>query len=398
MAAKKKSPAKKAPAQKTKTRKAPSGKKGTGKKGAAGKKKAPSSLGNELKKIFLGIGILLAICLTSAMLADILINSHKPVSPDRPVKTAKVKKEDVREPSRKGPDKSAADKPVAAGPGKDQTETLGPVVADIADLQTKRKAEGLKEKNGHAIVYEVFDHVDHGGEKPGVRPGVTDDTIPQIAIIIDDIGYDKKVAMGLFDLNSDITFSVLPFSPYGKTLARRLKGKGAELMLHLPMEPSQYPKVNPGPGALLSSMSPDGLLAQLRKDLDEIPGIIGVNNHMGSKLTTHADQMNQIFTVLRKRKLFFIDSRTAADSKGQASARLFQLPFSQRDVFLDNFQKVDYISGQFQRLIKIAEKHGTAIGIGHPYPATLETLSLELPKLKNKVKVVRASRLVAIPG
>ncbi len=387
--------AKKPPVKKAPAKKAPA-KKGAAKKPAARKKKVQESsrsLGGELKKVLLGIGILLAICLTAAMLADILINSGAPVSPRKP---AKVAKEKSGSPVPAAKPKHAHGK---VSPDSGHEDPMSPVVANITDTQTKKAADGLKKKNGHPIVYEVFeDHVDHDRDKPGVRPGAGDETMPQIAIIIDDIGYDKKVAMGLFRLNPEITFSVLPFSPYGKSLARQLKQGGAELMLHLPMEPVQYPKVNPGPGALLSTMSPDELLNQLRRDLDHIPGIVGVNNHMGSKLTTHADQMNQIFTVLRKRDLFFIDSRTAADSQGQAAARLFQLRFSQRDVFLDNLQKVDYISGQFSQLVKIAKKHGTAIGIGHPYQATLETLAIELPKLKNRVKVVRASRLVAIQG
>ena len=221
--------------------------------------------------------------------------------------------------------------------------------------------------------------------------------MPQIAIIIDDIGYDRAVAMGLYNLNPDITFSVLPFSPFGKSLAKRLGQRKAELMLHLPMEPVEYPRVNPGQGALLSSMPPDVLLRELRKNINAVPGIVGVNNHMGSKLTSQSDQMNQIFTVLKKKNLFFVDSRTAPKSQGQASARLFQLRFAQRDIFLDNVQEIEYITGQFQRLVKIAKKHGTAVGIGHPYPATLDTLKIELPKIKGKVKVVRASRLVAIP-
>ena len=204
--------------------------------------------------------------------------------------------------------------------------------------------------------------------------------------------------MALLELDKDITFSILPFSPFGKTLAGRLSAKGAELMLHLPMEPTQYPRINPGPGALLASMTPDALINQLHLDLEAVPGVVGVNNHMGSRLTSLSDKMNQIFTVLKKEDLFFIDSRTAPDSKGEAAARLFMLRFSHRDVFLDNFQNYEYISGQFRKLIKRAEKHGHAIGIGHPYQATLDTLKIELPKIKGKVRVVRASRLVAVPS
>ena len=168
-------------------------------------------------------------------------------------------------------------------------------------------------------------------------------------------------------------------------------------MLHLPMEPVEYPTANPGPGALLSSMPPDVLLGQLKKNLKDVPHIVGVNNHMGSDLTSRSNQINQIFTILRKEKLFFIDSRTAPKSQCRASARLLKLPFAQRDVFLDNIQEFDYITGQLKELIGLAKKHGSAIGIGHPYKATLQTLSKQLPKLKNRVKIVRASHLTHIP-
>jgi uncharacterized protein len=164
------------------------------------------------------------------------------------------------------------------------------------------------------------------------------------------------------------------------------------------MEPFEYPGVNPGPGAILSSMSPDTLLKQLIKNINDIDHVAGVNNHMGSKITTNEDQMNQIFTILKRKNLFFIDSRTTAKSKCQSSARLFKLKFAQRDIFLDNFQNSDYITRQFKKLKLIAKKHGVAIGIGHPYKATLHTLTRELPKLKGKIKIVRASNLTSIPG
>jgi polysaccharide deacetylase 2 family uncharacterized protein YibQ len=145
-------------------------------------------------------------------------------------------------------------------------------------------------------------------------------------------------------------------------------------------------------------MSPDVLIAQLEKNLDEVPGAAGVNNHMGSRLTTEATQMYQVFSILRKRNLFFVDSMTARDSQCRAAARLLQVRFGERDVFLDNIQEQGYITGQFAQLKKIAQKHGRAIGIGHPYPATLETLKVELPKIKGQFKVVPASRMVVIPG
>ncbi|MEE4362369.1 MAG: divergent polysaccharide deacetylase family protein [Desulfotignum sp.] len=333
----------------------------------------------ELKKVVIGILVLVAVCLTGAMLADIFI--RRPAQP--PEKTQKV-----------------AGKP-AVKPDARKSEGMDlppPVYEDISDLPPKKPQPGLMEKNGHPIVYEVFEGLGEIQKHPSASRPLPEDGTIRMALIIDDIGYDKKIAMALHTLEPNISFSVLPWSPFGRVISRMLADRGAEIMLHLPMEPMEYPSVNPGPGALLTSMPPDMLIAQLEKNLKEVPGVSGVNNHMGSMFTTQANQMNQVFTILKKEDLFFIDSRTAKNSQCRASARLLQVRFAERDVFLDNVQEVDYITGQFAQLKKIAKKHGAAIGIGHPYPATLETLKIELPKLKGKIEIIPASRMVRIPG
>lgn len=119
---------------------------------------------------------------------------------------------------------------------------------------------------------------------------------------------------------------------------------------------------------------------------------------MGSKMTTISTQMYQIFTILKKRDLFFIDSRTTSKSICKPSARLLQIPFAQRDVFLDNFQVHDAIRRQINHLANIAAANGEAIGIGHPHTATYEVLRKELPALKKRVNFVPASALVHIKG
>ncbi|MCP3875540.1 MAG: divergent polysaccharide deacetylase family protein [Desulfobacteraceae bacterium] len=325
----------------------------------------------ELKKVLVGIAILVSVCLTVAMVADIFL------SPGHLEK----KKEAVQQPTEK-------------------VKKIKPIQEDISVVNTKTPASGLKEKTDKSIKadkpikYEVFKGVDQTIVEKPTEP--IKDEMPKIAIIIDDIGYNKKVALALSDLNSNITFSVLPFSPFGKYICEILHAKGVQLMLHLPMEPIE-PDINPGPGAILSSMSPDVLIEQLKKDIKAVPYIVGVNNHMGSKLTLHSDKMNQIFTILKKHHLFFIDSRTASKSQGKASARLLKLRFAQRNIFLDNKQDTEYISGQFKKLFNSAKRHGTAIGIGHPYKITLQTLSKELPKLKNKMEIVRVSSLTSVP-
>jgi polysaccharide deacetylase 2 family uncharacterized protein YibQ len=245
--------------------------------------------------------------------------------------------------------------------------------------------------------FEVYPEKEVPPHKPIPKPvpGIPK-KLPKIAIIIDDIGYDKEIVEKFLGLDAVFTFSILPYSPFQKGIARSVHSKGFDVMLHLPMEPNEYPIVNPGPGALLTSMSPDQLINQLDKDLDSFPFIRGVNNHMGSKMTTVSTQLYQIFSVLKKRKLFFIDSRTTTETLCKPSALLLQVPFAQKDVFLDHIQEPDFIRKQIRRLIHIANSHGEAIGIAHPHEVTYDVLREVLPELKKKAILVHASDVVHI--
>ena len=164
------------------------------------------------------------------------------------------------------------------------------------------------------------------------------------------------------------------------------------------MEPEEYPRVNPGEGALLTSMAPDVLDRQLMEDIRAVPGARGVNNHMGSRMTASSSQMYQIFTTLKKENLFFVDSRTSGSSLCKPSARLLQVPFAERDVFLDNTATADAVRKQLRELIGKAEKEGRAVGIGHPHPETYQALKEMLPELRQKVRLVPISDLVAKIG
>ena len=227
-------------------------------------------------------------------------------------------------------------------------------------------------------------------EKPSPVPGR-----PKVAIIIDDLGYGHRIAAKFISLDAALTFAVLPHSPFQEKIANMVHAEGKQTMLHLPMEPDKYPSVNPGPGTLLSTMPPDELIAQLEDNLAAVPHIKGVNNHMGSKLTTASEQMNQVFSVLKQRGLFFVDSRTTRSTVCRPSAKLFQLPFAQRDVFIDHFQKTDFIRKQLKELVRIARRNGYAVGIAHPHTVTYRILKEMLPEIQNQVQVVPASEIVS---
>ncbi|MFP4346971.1 MAG: divergent polysaccharide deacetylase family protein [Thermodesulfobacteriota bacterium] len=222
--------------------------------------------------------------------------------------------------------------------------------------------------------------------------------IPRVAIIIDDVGYDRTIAENLLSLDAALTFSVLPHSPHRKVLISKIASQGRELMLHLPMEPIEYPKVDPGPDALITRMDPDRLLDRLEAHLNDMPEAAGVNNHMGSRMTARFPDMYRIFSVLKERRLFFIDSYTTPDSACLPSARLMRIPFARRDVFLDHSQDPADVRSQINRLIRLAEIYGEAVAIGHPHPVTYAVLKRELPRLLQRVEIVPASHLVHTVG
>lgn len=243
--------------------------------------------------------------------------------------------------------------------------------------------------NGHLTHHVVFARP--GQEMPAPS---RHSSLPRVAIIIDDLGYDEKIASKFLTLDGVMSFSVLPHSPFQETIARAVRHSDRDILLHLPMEPEGYPRVDPGPGALLSSMTPDRLSNQLQEDLNAVPFVIGVNNHMGSKLTQDPAKMCQIFTLLKGQNLFFVDSRTSPRSCGSQAARRLKLKFGERAVFLDHDQDPYAIRLQIRRLITIARERGKAIGIGHPHPITWQVLSDELPDMATQVRLVRVSELV----
>jgi polysaccharide deacetylase 2 family uncharacterized protein YibQ len=217
---------------------------------------------------------------------------------------------------------------------------------------------------------------------------------PKLAIIIDDVGYDLNLIKKFLELDGPFTFALLPKAPYNVAIIHAAQAKNFEIILHLPMEPKEYPKVNPGPGALLTTMAPDQLITQLTENISEIPNIRGVNNHMGSKMTSSSIHMRQIFTILKKRGLYFIDSRTSADTICRSSAKLFKLPFAQRDVFIDHILEPQFIRQQIDKLIQCTQKNGQAVGIAHPHIITFDVLRSVLPKIKKEVQLVSASLVV----
>ena len=217
---------------------------------------------------------------------------------------------------------------------------------------------------------------------------------PQIGIIIDDLGYDVSLANALLELDLPLTFSVLPFTPNTRLIARKAWNDGRETMLHLPMEPMDYPAINPGDGVLLVCMDKKMILDTLNKDLRQIPFVAGVNNHMGSRFTKSEEKMGIVLAELKKKGLYYIDSRTTSDTVAFDVAKKMALRTASRDIFLDNHLSENALKIQMERLLSVARNKGSAIGIGHPHKKTIDLLTNFQMTLTNEAEVVPASNLV----
>lgn len=223
---------------------------------------------------------------------------------------------------------------------------------------------------------------------------ITDKTLPRLAIIIDDIGFTKRYTE-LIATKLPITYAIIPYTIHSVEAAREVSRSGMEVILHLPMEPRDYPEKDPGQGGLLTSMDEKRIIKEVRSNLDRVPYIKGVNNHMGSRFTEYAKGMELVLDEIKKRDLFFIDSKTSYKSRAYDLAKKMNIKSAERDVFLDNVQTEEAIKKQLEEAVAIAMEKGEAIAIGHPYPATIATLTKVAPGLKERgINLVFASALV----
>ena len=201
-----------------------------------------------------------------------------------------------------------------------------------------------------------------------------------VAIVIDDLGMDRRRTREVISLPGPLTLSFLTYAddlPKQTAVGRKA---GHELMLHVAMEPSSK-TVDPGRNVLLTSLDADENRRRLDWGLGRFSGYVGINNHMGSKFTADSKGMTVVMKDLAARGLLFLDSRTGPKTVGRSVAERFGVPVVERNIFLDNVNEVPAVLDRLAEVERIARKTGFAIAIGHPRDATIEALSGWLPAL-----------------
>lgn len=206
---------------------------------------------------------------------------------------------------------------------------------------------------------------------------------PAIAIVIDDVGLDIKRSLRTVDLPPAVTLAYLPYSANVAAQTKAAAARGHELMVHLPMEPMGM-RANPGPNYLGVNHTAEELEKRIAANLDAFSGYAGVNNHMGSAFTSYAPGMKIFMRELKKRNVFFLDSKTAPESVAESAARAAGIQTTHRDVFLDHYEDTSHVLASLEQVERVARKYGSAVAIGHPKDVTLDALMQWLPTLEAK--------------
>ncbi|MDR2900491.1 MAG: divergent polysaccharide deacetylase family protein [Treponema sp.] len=201
-----------------------------------------------------------------------------------------------------------------------------------------------------------------------------------VALVMDDAGNNLQELDAFLTFSGPMTIAVLPGLPYSAEAARRIRAAGKELILHQPME--AIGGQNPGPGAIYTNMSDAEIRAILKKNLAELGPVSGMNNHQGSKASMDERVMEIILSICHDEGIYFLDSRTTADTVAPLVAERRGTKIWERDVFLDNIQERAAMIRSFHEGLQKAEQKGGAIMIGHVWSselaATLEELYPEL--------------------
>ncbi len=240
-------------------------------------------------------------------------------------------------------------------------------------------------------------------EKEGIEKPIAPEkevTVPaepraRLALIIDDGGYNLETFGEMVRMGKPITFAILPHAPQASKAAEMAYTGGAEVMLHLPMEPRESERYSLEQDTIRVGMGEKEIREILQDGLKKVPHVRGVNNHMGSKATEDHAVMRGLMKALKKRGLYFVDSRTSSHTVGPQEAHRIGVPLGNNVRFMDNEKNLTAIKHAIRLAMKRAKKEGKAIAIGHPHPLTAQAIREMIPEIeKEGIRLVFASEVV----
>ncbi|MGC7590482.1 divergent polysaccharide deacetylase family protein [Bisgaard Taxon 46] len=208
----------------------------------------------------------------------------------------------------------------------------------------------------------------------------------KLAIVIDDIGYHQKEDAQIYAMPTEISVAIIPSAPHARQRNEQAKQQGRDVLIHMPMQPLGQQKIETG--GLKLGLSQDEVNDRVKTAKRIVSHAIGMNNHMGSAATSDSALMTKLMKSLREQHLFFLDSRTIGRSVASKIAKEYGVKSLDRHIFLDDSDLYADVQRQFQNAVHYAQKHGTAIVIGHPRKNTVAVLQAGLKNLPKDVQLV----------
>ncbi|WP_238192026.1 divergent polysaccharide deacetylase family protein [Paenibacillus sp. L3-i20] len=218
-----------------------------------------------------------------------------------------------------------------------------------------------------------------------------------LAIVIDDFGNGMTGTEEMLKLPIKFTVAVMPFMPTTKHDAEAAYKLGHDVIVHMPMEPNKGLKSWLGPGAITADLSNAEIRKRVEDAIDDVPHAIGMNNHMGSKITADERIMRIVLTVCKERGMFYLDSKTTPKTVVPKIAQELGVPTLGNNVFLDDVYTEQHISKQFNLVRKHLETHDSCVTIGHVGPPGKKTASVllqSIPEMRSVAHFVKLSDLV----
>ena len=244
---------------------------------------------------------------------------------------------------------------------------------DIVSQHSTQETTSDQTTNPEQTIPETITNIhDTNNTIPETTPGdntvtyQTTETIRplyKLLIIIDDVGYNLTNLDLFLKFPGQMTFAILPHLAYSREAANRITNAGKEVMLHMPMEPQNG--MDPGAGAIFVGITDNEIKSRLFEAFENIPQAMGMNNHMGSKVTADMHTMQVIAEFVKDHNKFFLDSRTTGNTVSDFALSVYNLPSLKRDIFLDDNNTDDFIRKQFLAGMEIAKEKGYAVLIGH---------------------------------
>ncbi|MDU7495150.1 MULTISPECIES: divergent polysaccharide deacetylase family protein [Providencia] len=215
----------------------------------------------------------------------------------------------------------------------------------------------------------------------------------KLAIVIDDFGYRVKEDNQILALPAAVTIAILPSSPHGREVAEKAHQQGRDILIHMPMKPLSNQPLEKD--TLSPSMSAEDIDQLIKNAIKRVPYAKGMNNHMGSEMTSSLPGMRNVMHSLSQSNLFFLDSVTIGNTQVKHAAKEYGVPTLRRHIFIDNHQSEEETRSQLNKAVAYARKHGSAVAIGHPHPSTVRALQKYLPQLPADIELVAVSSLLS---